>query len=487
MMFKAFYHLVSQWHENPKYLQFSSTLKGNIILWLSVLLLLGFTQYLPLIPLMILTQLFPSRRLWIVGIGAGGLFLHKKFTQLAVSEWFWFAFDAGVILGFLYLFFLLAKSFSSLPRVVRNYPQIFLHIFLWCCILLTLLPPSDFRHNPSWAMAANLTICLVFFSFLIWRIGLMLYSGKRGSIKQTGFLDHLVYSLPYLGFTQVPYGKGLDYLLPKMAISRIDLAKSQLAGIKLLILAWIWQYTLDFMDAALFVTHSEHAMISLPDHLRLFHINVLVTNSVDHMPTMGVVWASLILDMVYDTTQLAITGHLIVGCLRLCGFYVFRNTYKPLLSTTLIDFWNRYYYYFKELLVDFFFFPAYLSFFKQHPKLRIFTATMASAFLGNFYYHLLQRFDNFIIFGTPVSYAKFSSYFFYAFVLGIAIFISILREQNQRGKPMITTSPGMLFLIRLRKIAGVWLFFSILRIWDHSNSSFMTDTTFFFAIFGIHF
>ena len=45
---------------------------------------------------------------------------------------------------------------------------------------------------------------------------------------------------------------------------------------------------------------------------------------------------------------------MIVGYLRLCGFNVFRNTYKPLLAETMVEFWNRYYYYFKELLVNFF-------------------------------------------------------------------------------------------------------------------------------------
>ncbi|MBF0263496.1 MAG: hypothetical protein HQL97_16855, partial [Magnetococcales bacterium] len=200
------------------------------------------------------------------------------------------------------------------------------------------------------------------------------------------------------------------------------------------------------------------------------------------MPHLAVVWSSLVIDMVYETTQLAIYGHMIVGCLRLFGFHVFRNTYKPLLAKSLIDFWNRYYFYFKELLVDFFFFPVYLSFFRNHPKLRIFAATMASACFGNFYYHFLQHFDRLMISGEPLNFGRFSSYLFYTVVLGLAIFFSILKEQGQRGKEHVATPSAWM---TLRKIAGVWLFFTILRIWDHGESSFMTDTTFFFAIFGI--
>ncbi|MEF8725082.1 hypothetical protein [Candidatus Accumulibacter phosphatis] len=40
---------------------------------------------------------------------------------------------------------------------------------------------------------------------------------------------------------------------------------------------------------------------------------------------------------------------MIIGTLRLFGFNVFRNTYKPLPPESILEFWNRYYYYLKEL------------------------------------------------------------------------------------------------------------------------------------------
>ncbi|MBF0461129.1 MAG: hypothetical protein HQL87_07020 [Magnetococcales bacterium] len=495
---RSLYQSVAQFHENPQLLAFSITPKGNLVLWATVLVVLGLTPYLspvplpylPLFPLLILAQQFPARRIEMMGFGVGGLFLFHRLVQLHVTHLFWFVLDAALVVGMLYIFFTIAQSFARLPRLVRNNPQIFLHLLLWCGILVLAGLPAGFREDPSWVIASNLSVCCLFFAFLIWRIGFMLYSGKRGSIQKTGFVDHLIYCLPYLGSTQVPYGKGLDYLLPKLAESRLDLAKAQLAGVKLLLLAYLWRIILLVLDVAFFGTFGTHGQIvdvPSPLCLRLYHIDGLIDLSTQHMPTMAIVWASLIVDMVYETMQLAIIGHVIIGCLRLFGFNVFRNTYKPLLSTSLINFWNRYYYYFKELLVDFFFFPTYLSFFKHRPRLRIFAATMASAFLGNFYYHLLQHFDGFIESGEALSFVKFYSYFFYSFVLGIGIFISILREQNQRGKPVVASSPGRTFWVTLRKIAGVWLFFSMLRIWDHPGSAFMQDTTFFFAIWGIHF
>ncbi|MBF0583881.1 MAG: hypothetical protein HQL80_06540 [Magnetococcales bacterium] len=453
---------------------------------MTLLLILGETQYLPLLPLMILAQRFPAQRLWIAGLGGGGLFLYRKLLELEVTHLLWFVMDAGFIVGLLYLFFRVARSFTDLPPTVRKNPQIFLHVLLWGCILSLFMLPANFRDDPAWFIASRLTECLAFFAFLIWRIGLMLYAGKRGSIKKHGFVDHFIYVLPYLGSTQVPYGKGLDYLTQKQANSRLDLAKSQLAGLKLLILSYLWQWLLDGLGV-LFFDHSDSPDLLFPIPLTLYHMDTLIALSGHQTPSPAIVWASLIMDMVYETIQLAIIGHLIVGCLRLLGFNVFRNTYKPLLSVSLVEFWNRYYYYFKELLVDFFFFPTYLKFFKNHPKLRVFTATMASAFVGNFYYHFLQHFDEFIVNGNLLPFVKFNSYLFYSFMLGIGIFISMIREQNRRGQPVVQYAPRLQSLITLRKIAGVWLFFSILRIWDHANSAFMQDTAFFFALFGIHF
>ena len=80
-------------------------------------------------------------------------------------------------------------------------------------------------------------------------------------------------------------------------------------------------------------------------------------------------WSSLILQLLRDVLRWAAYGHGVVGILRLFGFYAFRNTYKPLLSQTILEFWNRFYYYYKELLLEFFFYPVYLSLSKLNPQL----------------------------------------------------------------------------------------------------------------------
>ena len=79
----------------------------------------------------------------------------------------------------------------------------------------------------------------------------------------------------------------------------------------------------------------------------------------------------------------------IAGC-RMAGFNALRNSYRPLSSRTIAEFFNRFYYYFKELLVDFFFYPAFLRYWKGHKRLRMIFATFAAVFFGNSFYHLTR-------------------------------------------------------------------------------------------------
>jgi len=49
----------------------------------------------------------------------------------------------------------------------------------------------------------------------------------------------------------------------------------------------------------------------------------------------------------------------------MAGFATLRNTYRPLESRSIAEFWNRYYYYFKEMLISFFFYPTFFR--KEQP------------------------------------------------------------------------------------------------------------------------
>lgn len=57
------------------------------------------------------------------------------------------------------------------------------------------------------------------------------------------------------------------------------------------------------------------------------------------------VLASIYCELVRQVLRHAVNGHAVIGTLRLFGFKVFRNTYKPLLAESRVAFWGRYYYF----------------------------------------------------------------------------------------------------------------------------------------------
>jgi len=52
---------------------------------------------------------------------------------------------------------------------------------------------------------------------------------------------------------------------------------------------------------------------------------------------------------------------------------------------------------------------------------------------------------------------------FYAFLLGLGVYVSMRRQQSRRGT---VAGEGHIMLGRLRRIAGVWLFFGLIHIWN---------------------
>jgi hypothetical protein len=90
-------------------------------------------------------------------------------------------------------------------------------------------------------------------------------------------------------------------------------------------------------------------------------------------------------------------------------------------------------------------------------------ATLAAAGLGNLYYHLLQQ-DPFVLTGSWAAlWPWLESRSVYCLVLALGIYVSMRREQQRRGA--IVAPPGG-WAVQLRRIAGVWTFFGLLRVLD---------------------
>jgi hypothetical protein len=178
-------------------------------------------------------------------------------------------------------------------------------------------------------------------------------------------------------------------------------------------------------------------------------------------------WAGLYLELFHNILTLATYGHTLIGALCLLGFRIPRNTDAPLLATSILDFWNRYYFYFKELLVDFFFFPAFLKTSGASLAWRTLAATAWAAFFGNMYYHLVLYWGGFVG-GNVVGFeALISSRAIYCALLTAGLCASFMRSM---GVPR-EVSRGR----RVVQSIGVSLFFALLHVWNYSEPIGVTE------------
>jgi D-alanyl-lipoteichoic acid acyltransferase DltB (MBOAT superfamily) len=170
-------------------------------------------------------------------------------------------------------------------------------------------------------------------------------------------------------------------------------------------------------------------------------------------------WSSLAAFFVGDLLNMSVWGGVIVACARMAGFRLLRNTYRPLESTSLAEFWNRYYFYYKELLVDHFFYPAFLRYFRKHRRLRMFFATFAAACVGNLLFHLIRDIHFVAEMGLWNALVGEQSHAFYTLVLATGVALSQMRPRNAG------LSRGWL---RGRVLPCLWVagFFCVLHVFD---------------------
>ena len=469
------------WHEHPALVAWAATPLGRLALWTSAALLLP-ASYRLVLPLIALALVFPARRIDFLALGAfvtAYRMLPKPARAGLLTEM------AGILLmlAIVGLVYLAARGFRDLPRWVQRHPFLILHGALCGSVVLAYALPLP-RGTFLAALAATSRNAL---PFLVWRCSYVMLAGKRGSAARSRFRDHLFYCLPIWGGTATPLGKGYDYLQQTRADAPDRIAAAQLSGLKLIGLAWIWTAVRNVLSAVVGGVGPLKAAAWLGG--RNLGIPTLegAIASVD-MKTWpaATLWVCLGISLVVATLELAIPMHFAIGILRLFGFRVFRNTYKPLLARTLVEFWNRYYYYFKELLVEFFFFPTYLNVFKGRPRLRIFAATLAAAGVGNIYYHLLRDSRELFFMPRGEAASRIASRALYSLLLSLGIFFSMLREKDRRGKPSPAEDRWAPYR-RLRAIAGVWLFFSLLHVWSIApvEIGFEKRARFFWSLFGL--
>lgn len=427
----------------------------------------------------VLPWLTPGRRRLLLSLGAvvfavDDLWLEAK----SVRRWFGFTPDtAGMVLVIVALFAFvwavhqMAQRFASMPMFVKRNPQICLHgcFWAWMIVLWNTAPSSV-------TVRTVLAGCALVLPFLLWRLGFMLFTAQRGRMAGTGLRDHWFYIWPVWGGSNVPFGKGLDYLATCEAKDEESLARSQLAGIKALVLAAVCSVCKGLLDGLVFGDENgyQHAVGGWT--LGVASTSHMIATPGDY--PLWKCWTSIYCELFRQVLHWGSKGHVIVAYLRLGGFNVFRNTYKPLLAETVVEFWNRYYYYFKELLVNFFFLPTFARYFKQSPRLRVFAAVFAAAFFGNMYYHVIKS-SQFMIGDGSLVWAAFNTRLVYCFALALGIYISMRREQR---RPKGAARPPAR---RAVAIFGVWTFFAFIHLWAKGGMPHSNRFHFLLGLFGL--
>lgn len=438
---------LSQFHESEELVSAAQTRWGAAVLWcVAILLLAWHDSSVSMLAALTVVMLYPAGKRLVLSLAAVGILFEHSLPRDGLTDylpWLLTTVKVAVFICLLYLTYLAALRFKQWPAIARRFPVVTLHAGMWLGMISSLWL-GVFGH----------------LHFYVWRVGYLVILASRGKAEGTRFRDHLFYLVPVFGGTDTPYGKGLDFLARHEAHDPDAFARSQLAGIKLLLLAVLWTYVLGFMDAAIFGrTDTGWAGWLGGWSLGVPRMVELLQAGGSHPWYEG--WLVVYLEHVYAVLELAAFGHWIIGSLRLLGFNVFRNTYKPLLSESIVDFFNRFYYYFKELLVAFFFYPTYLRLSSLSPRLRLFVATFVAVFLGNMYYHVLA-FDAAPVLALDFAHLweTWSPRVVYSLLLAFGIWVSMVREEKKRR-----TGDSAKLPVRLRRIAGVWTFYAVIRIW----------------------
>lgn len=365
-------------------------------------------DWLPMIVSLLIITFFPTKRRLLVTICT------LAFTLLV--PWFHGPVPFSIVITFLQVFGLAALFFWCAVRWPRSFYGhrpivILLCTFSALIVAGTILPPKERAYILLWQF-------LFIFATYVWFIG---YSLKdANSPKHDNFgLQLGVYS-PFWGSSNTPFPKGASHLRKIEARDADQLAVTQLKGLKLL--AW----SLLILVGLRWSNSFFHGYLRIPTFAEALKLSVSGTP----LPWYGC-WAGLTFSFFMGLMNISVTGHRIIACCRMAGFNALRNTYRPLSSVTVAEFFNRYYYYFKELLVDFFFYPTFLRYFKKWPKLRMAAAIFAAACFGNAFYHFTASLDFVRIYGLWRALVSFQVYFFYCVLLAAAITVSTLRQRRR--------------------------------------------------------
>lgn len=353
----------------------------------------------------------------------------------------------------------LARRFRDHPLGRR--PVLAQHVL---CLVLLGIAASHLLHGLPHVLLWSVTaIFLSYFWFLAYAL---MDQRSRGPAP---LLLHFATFHPFFApGTLVPIGKGAANWKTVEATTPEELAVTQLKALKLL----VWAFGL---KVAMWAFHRV-----VFDGLGVVPLEIAFEEFLAGEPVTarnGIL--SIVAYFPEQLLRIAIWGHVMVAVARLAGFRLLRNTWRPLSSRTIAEFWNRYFYYFKELLVHVYFYPTYMRCFKSRPRLRLAFATFMAAGVGNFFLHFLMENHRIAQLGLVEALVRSQTYAFYCTVLAGGIIVSQLRSRRQNADAGWMRG-------RVLPSFGVALFFCFLSFFDgpQRNMSLQRHFEFLIKVFG---
>jgi hypothetical protein len=447
------FRLIPRIEAYPPLVRFAQTFAGKVVIWALFAWGLwffsgGFWDCVPLAGALLLLVLLPQWR-WPL----------MCFCTLGMSAIQFKSPDFLAAVGLGVLLFWCARRWPNSHFAQRPLA----YLLAGCALLIvasSMVPGNSRAYAPAWRAVGLATVYVWFIAYAL--------IDRKASPQKDLTLEVGAFR-PFWGSTNTPFPKGAAYLRRIEARNDQELAVTQLKGLKLL----VWAILLALFQREWM--YFFHVYLDIP-----WAIGALAKSVLRAPYPWYVCWESQAVSFFEFLLQLTIFGHRVIACCRLAGFNALRNTYRPLSSITVIEFFNRFYYYFKELLVDFFFYPAFFKYFKKHPRLRLIAATFAAAAFGNMYFHFIR--DYWIIqkVGLADALANFQVYAFYSVMLAAALCISQLRKREIR--------PGLL-RGRVFPAAGVLFFYLVLDVFGSTERNYPLIEHFRFLghMFGIDF
>ena len=464
--------IIPQLDKYPKIVNFAQTIYGKI--FFLMIFYLGTNLYVKVLndsaPNLIIVNIiltlitfFPQYRKLLFSIGTifSAFYYLPVFTELYMPRTTYYI--------MLILVFLFCISYTQLYYILRKKTKIKRPIFilyftfsLFICILYYFKIKGYSLAYP-WFFALTLAPYLIFISYSILDIS----SGASNDLwYQVGW--YKPFGQPFHWF---PFHKGTCSLIKVEAKNKAQFAIVQLKAVKLL----YWGLFISIISKIYFHLNqweiniiSEFIPFTLADYFPIFPN---LSSTVNLPKSLGlnplVMWYHILSKPMAFFLIIAGNGHFFVSIIRMAGFNIYRNTYKPWAALSIVDFFNRFYYYYKEVLVSLFFIPTFTRLINsKNYRISLFISAIITVFFGNAFLHLTHDVYYLNLYGFWGIIVMYKQLFLRYFACALLIAVSLIRKKRVNKIYRVKNFLNIVF---------IYILFSIINVWDLKNGLSLND------------